>query len=339
MAAAAGSRYDFHMPGENDPSETVPETIPPAALPSVLRTKPVFLIHNLDVQCGTPIDLIPHHVLRRASAEEIEMIRTGLTNYGAQTLTFEGVCTSHAMGTTYRRSDKPEDWRYWLIEVTDALGGSLNAGIIDIHYAARITEVDFRCYLSFTSIGGFSYSGQTGQEPFGGFAGQFQRPKILDQSALDAFREVYRRLKIAGPQWPKVTRAIQRYFQLTAVSRDVPLYLLGTFAVIEGLLTHDPKKGFDSLVHQVKYKMNLLNSRFPRPLDTSVFQAIGFIKLWEKLYELRSCIAHGSDPDFASKLAVLKNYQIATDFIDTAARAVLRYSLAEPQLILDLQEC
>ena len=86
--------------------------------------------------------------------------------------------------------------------------------------------------------------------------------------------------------------------------------------------------------------MLLLNRRFNTPLDFSVFGA-GAVPatVWSKLYAFRSIIAHGKEPDFSSKLQLLKDARTATAFLDSAAKALLRQGLVEPELILDLQDC
>jgi hypothetical protein len=117
------------------------------------------------------------------------------------------------------------------------------------------------------------------------------------------------------------------------------LYPLGVFAVIESLLTHDPQGSHDSLTHQIKGKMALLEKRFHNPLDYSCFASAKSETIWGKLYSYRSAIAHGDTPDFKGTLSVLKDQMTAVSFLDSAAKALLRHALEEPELILDLRPC
>jgi hypothetical protein len=125
----------------------------------------------------------------------------------------------------------------------------------------------------------------------------------------------------------------------TAGRGETRLYVLGLFGVIESLLTHDPKGGYDRLTHQIKTKVKLLNERFSTPLDYSAFDNLPSDKIWKPLYSFRSAIAHGRIPTFDRDLRVLKDERTAVEFLRKAAKTLLRHALEEPQLVLDLQAC
>jgi hypothetical protein len=166
---------------------------------------------------------------------------------------------------------------------------------------------------------------------------------LLDEPVIQQIGTVHEGIRRIGQSFPQVRRAIARYYNLDFVGERAParsLYVLGLFSVIESLLTHEPSGEHDSLGHQIRTKMLLLNRRFNTPLDFSVFGA-GAVPatVWSKLYAFRSIIAHGKEPDFSSKLQLLKDARTATAFLDSAAKALLRQGLVEPELILDLQDC
>src|SRR5690606_9213645 len=87
----------------------------------------------------------------------------------------------------------------------------------------------------------------------------------------------------------------------------------------------------DSLCHQITTKVPLLSRRFDNPLDYSEFKSKEST-VWNKLYEFRSSIAHGDEPDFSSKLAALKSAQVAERFLHEATRKLLAHALEEPAL-------
>src|SRR5262249_16392767 len=136
----------------------------------------------------------------------------------------------------------------------------------------------------------------------------------------------------------QIKRAIRMYSSLSATPREQSLYLLGAFAVIESLLTHDPNGEYDSLGHQIKTKMSLLNSRVSEPLKTDMFGSCAFGKLWSHLYELRSRIAHGAEYGFDKKLKILESLEKSTTFMDQAVKTLLKHALKEPHLVIDLQD-
>jgi hypothetical protein len=125
---------------------------------------------------------------------------------------------------------------------------------------------------------------------------------------------------------------------LAPVPRCNGLHMLGLFAVLESLLTHDAKGAYDSLTHQIRSKMVLLGKRLTKPLDYGVFGPADPATIWWKLYQVRSCIAHGGRLNF-SKLQVLKDERTAEAFLLTATKALLRHALKEPELVLDLRAC
>jgi len=116
---------------------------------------------------------------------------------------------------------------------------------------------------------------------------------------------------------------------------------LAYFAVLESLITHDPNNQIPphSITHQVKTKMILLNKRFPRPMNYSVFGKVSEEKIWTMLYSYRSALAHGDTPDFKHKMKILKDSKSSLQFIKEAVKSVARQALIEPHLIANLKEC
>jgi Apea-like HEPN len=223
-----------------------------------------------------------------------------------------------------------------VIEVSGSHTGSINEGLLEIQRISRLTPVEFRCPLGFTPDGGISYSGVAlfDHKHFG------SPPARFDDDTLEALREVYKGNRLVAANYKSIDRAIHSYYQLTAIPRTHSLYILGVFAIIESLLTHNPKGVYDSLGHQIKTKLSLLNRRFRVSLDCSPFRGADFTTVWSKMYTLRSCIAHGSDTDFSrGDLQCLGSAEVATAFLDEAAKTLLQHALVEPDLILDLQAC
>jgi hypothetical protein len=137
-------------------------------------------------------------------------------------------------------------------------------------------------------------------------------------------------------------RAVRQFGEILDLERNSALRYLGLFTIIESLLTHDPKPSdpADSLTRQVMKKMVLLGRRAPNPPHyAESFENAAPDTVWKKLYGVRSCIAHGSDPDFQREFAILRSLENATRFLRLAASLVLRQALEEPGLVADLREC
>jgi hypothetical protein len=129
--------------------------------------------------------------------------------------------------------------------------------------------------------------------------------------------------------------------QLKSLPHESPLRFLGYFALIEGLLTHAPRPQdpYDSITRQIKKKLALLNHRWHRPIDYSSFGSTDPEKVWTTMYKYRSLVAHGGVPDFKKDLDVLNSYENALKLIKDTTKAVIRYALSEPQLLMELREC
>jgi hypothetical protein len=106
-------------------------------------------------------------------------------------------------------------------------------------------------------------------------------------------------------------------------------------------LTHapNPDDRYDSITRQIKQKLALLNKRWNPPLDYSAFPALSHHKVWSKMYEYRSAIAHGSTPNFVGELSALGKAEDANLLISEAVKKTIYQALKEPQLLADLQDC
>jgi hypothetical protein len=139
-----------------------------------------------------------------------------------------------------------------------------------------------------------------------------------------------------------VVRIFDDFVALSAGERYGHLPLLGLFAAIEALITHDPHEFGDSLNHQLSTKMPLLMRRFKQPINIAeYFQAdCGPARAWKLLYDVRSRFAHGGVPIFTKgKLQQLRDFHSVFGFVRASTKRLLIQALEEPQLIFDLKSC
>jgi hypothetical protein len=135
---------------------------------------------------------------------------------------------------------------------------------------------------------------------------------------------------------------ISQLSALKGLPRDSPLRFRGYFALLEALLTHAPVPAdpYDSITRQIKKKLTLLEHRLLYPIDYSGFSAEKHERIWAKMYDYRSKVAHGGEPNFTNEHnKPLKSHQCALNLVRETAKAVITQALREPQLILDLREC
>ncbi len=129
--------------------------------------------------------------------------------------------------------------------------------------------------------------------------------------------------------------------QAKALPRMSELRLLAYFALLESLLTHqpEPKDPYDSITRQITQKLALLYNRWKGSIDYSPFVGTPPKKLWQMMYAYRSAIAHGTQPDFQTKLRQLKSPAHGLTLVRDAVKTVIRHALREPRLIADLRDC
>lgn len=138
-----------------------------------------------------------------------------------------------------------------------------------------------------------------------------------------------------------VVRLFDKFITVSAGKRygDVPL--LGYFALIEGLITHNPRsRSRDSITHQLSTKMPLLMKRFSRPLALGDFvEEDDPGKLWAMLYKLRSRIVHGEEGFSAIKDRQLRDMNSVFRLVRESLKRLFVLSLHEPEFLFDLKAC
>jgi len=146
---------------------------------------------------------------------------------------------------------------------------------------------------------------------------------------------------IMADRYERINGAVYREIVIALHSMS-DFLCLGLFAIIEMLITHNPRledRG-DSITHQMKSKMPLLSRRFDRPLPLSeYFGDTGSEKIWSSLYSYRSSLAHGGVPNFGKDHRALVSKENADKFLLVTVKSLIRHALREPHLYSDLRAC
>lgn len=288
----------------------------------------------------------PGHELRRAVKSEVMAIKDVLTYVTADMhwSAWQGgerVATENG-GTT--RPTLPEDqWRFFVI----AFEGS-NSTIAEIERVLCIAPFELK--IGFTLLNGV-------------IPGKV-RPMLIYQPAR-LFSQLHRAQRGALPfldltsseagnlslllgqssSWDEkvvnLRRVTEQMLDLDALPYGSQLLFLAYFAVLESLLTHQPRPTdtIDSITRQVKQKVLLLDNRWQPSLDYTPFHGSAPANIWSKMYAYRSSLAHGAEPDFKKDLHILGDADRAFKLLKQTVEGVLRQTLKEPQLILDLRNC
>lgn len=311
-----------------------------------------FVLNHYVIEAEFPIELAPGSFLNRATDEQQKRLKEALSSIVGTSnwlrpeswYECETIHEQNPGGGSSHQEPLPEsEWRYYVVSTPD--NGLTN---INLQLASNISEVP----LDLTGLC-FYLNGGQGWNP-GILQNHFQifpmlPARRINIEALSDVTEVYGSfMGITGgvtgnTDFPEIQRAMQLYDSLRQLPRHSEFHVLGLFAIIEMLITHNPKledRG-DSITHQMQSKIPLLSRRFKRALDFQSFFPNGSEKkVWTAMYGYRSAVAHGGVPDFQSAdLRILKDSETSLAFLRAAVRALLRHSLIEPQLYRDLRSC
>jgi hypothetical protein len=314
-------------------------------LPKEAGENYAFVMNICELTDIESYELAPGHVLRRATSDEISVIKSTLARLAggyASLVDYFWEQQWPQQGGTIERAPEAQ-WRYFVIAFNGRALKTLNGlqGASDL--APCELEVAFTI-LRDRAAGpghGMTYiprrlfhvlEGADRNEVF------FNR---LSRDDLDTVAGIHQKLGAYDERLINVGRFVQQISDLKALPHESPLRFLGYFTILESLLTHTPKPTdpYESLTRQVKKKVALLDHRWANPLDYAPFGKTLPDKIWSKMYDYRSELAHGGEPSFTDKLKVLGNHARALRLIKETVKLTIRHALEEPQLLVDLRGC
>jgi len=282
-----------------------------------------------------PITLVRGHELRRATDDEIDEIQktldrlAGFIHYHVRHL-WEGNYVQGQFNVLPRN-----EWRYFLI----AFQG-LNETIGKLQQVFDITsaELEFGFTMMHHPDGGSGFGWQ-GARLFQ----VLERTRTDGTFFLDVTRTNIDEFSLTYPLlWdnddPAIRRQVAQLGHLKTLPHDSPLRFLGYFAILESILTHQPKPldPYDSITRQIKKKLELLQNRWPATVDYGPFGTASHETVWSAMYAYRSGLAHGS---LGEVPPVLRNVGQAMKLLVSTTKSVIQHALREPQLLRDLREC
>jgi hypothetical protein len=283
------------------------------------------------------------HQLRRANAAEIAVIETSLHNRIMGPVVGPLIWRQRVSSGGQWETLPEGEWRYFVI----AFRG-MNQTIEELASVFSIAPLELK--IGFTAM--FDFGADHSQpalisQPSRLFhdlqAASWGQLKLVEVNAsdVDEITTLLTRFRQHDNSVLDVRRYTSGIQALQALPPYSPLTFLGYFGLLESLLTHqpDPKDPLDSITRQVKKKVALLDNRFQRRLDYSPFAPATPDKIWTKMYEYRSRLAHGGAPNFEGSIAALGDDKKTLELINQTVKAAVRHALQEPQLIVDLRNC
>jgi hypothetical protein len=307
----------------------------------------IFVKSVVEFECQLPFQLTEKYVLKRASKEQVESIQAQLDAIQGfmwarffQSYRFDHIKVTEGGKNHLKRVPLREDnWRFWVLEYE---GVNDDDGFVDL--ALLLLNPEVRLGFSFFDS---DYTRALGILMHAGNLFNFYNDRrrinevavTVSETALGQVERNFKLIKAARESRIPAHYALNDFASLESLPLESNHQILGCFSVIEALLTHNPneKEVGDSLTHQLKTKLNLLQRLFARELDFAPFGGAPPEKIWSTLYKYRSYIAHGNRFDFNKDFKVLKSQDVALQFLREVTKLVILLALEKPQFLEDLK--
>jgi hypothetical protein len=306
-----------------------------------------FVVYVSSLVGANKFLLAPGHELRRASVEEIQIIKELLLHLNGGMLRGHSDPFESVIRRNWMMIPLPEnEWRYFVI----GFRGSPDS-VLRINNAFCLADMEFRVAFTVlrdkaihpTKYDEWIYNPNSLFQTFEKARANQIEFQDFSSNMAEQVVSLFRQLEEHDPEVLPMGRIAGQLINVEQLpsSPYSDSRFLGYFGILESLLTHrpNPNDPYDSITRQVKKKLVLLNHRWSTPLDYSFFAGAKPDIVWAKMYAYRSCLAHGATPDFTGELAILRDADQALKLLKSAVKAVARQALDEPRLVADLRDC
>jgi hypothetical protein len=312
-----------------------------------------FIASHLQIDGNLPIEILPSHIIRAASNNEIDVIREYINKALPDTLfgwvQYEKLLKEEKIENTIQYSFKElprKKWKYWILafEKTD------NALVVhDLEKICQMLPVMF----DYGFIIYYSEENQKGEitacqlmplhviERYSNPVRIHSNAEKINKKQIKVIGSLYNKYLKLTSDFEFISHALQNFYDLRRVPESSDLIILGLFSILETLITHKPRSAetLDSINHQMKNKMILIGKKYLRKISVlQYFTSSSEDKIWKELHEYRSCIAHGNKVSNNNN-AILKNRDAVISFLRDNVKELLKYALSDPEFISDLRKC
>lgn len=312
-----------------------------------------FILNHIDVKGDLPLQIIPDHTFRKAHKNEIEEIEKVLsisqppaTNINRER--YRSIIRSEeSEGRTSYNFEKlsESDWKYWVI----AFNG-WNEKLHEIEKCALLLEPD----LDFGFQILYEYEYQTGEvaahtympinlvEKYTSHENSMTNAKEISTNELKKISKFYELTCNLKPEYSYINHALENFLSIRRIPERSELLVVGYFSIIEALITHAPRltETLDSIGHQIRNKQVLLRKKFSRKIANDLyFKDASELKIWQKLYSYRSCLAHGNIPDFSKEFQILVDNRSILAFLKENIKELFKIALNDPEFMTDFKKC
>ncbi|MGM9516694.1 hypothetical protein ACS5PK_20770 [Roseateles sp. DB2] len=310
-----------------------------------------FIATHIVIEGESPVSLGDWGQIRAATEHEVALIRGRLKLIAGDRFhdaPFYDGRWIEAVGEEGHRSFSPvqlppEEWKYWVHAYE---GNNHRVNLLQSLMQLLPVSLEFAFTLFFEGerqSGAVSGISMGGVNPYQVRRIQEQwHPRSIKACELAMLPQYASWLAAIPDRYNFVRRALSGLDGLRGVPETSELTIVGLFALIESLITHEPRKQetLDSIIHQVKNKMALLRKRYETAVPLAdYFGEASEDTIWSKLYDYRSTVAHGSAFDFQQKGAVLRGREQVVPFLRENVKQLLIMALRDPEFFDDLRRC
>ena len=338
------------IPTEDAPDFNVaPERI--VVFPSSAPGATALIANPVQINASLPWKFTDGLTLDRAKDDDLKLVKQRL-NALSPSDGFGNLCKNYEEEVVVLRMPSGNgwtarllqegSWRYFVIKSSDR-GENLRI----LHEISNITAtpVDLQSLIIYSETG-FRYHSETLKRHFDGTP--LDRVVVtIDNQELEELTSLFLKWKAmlneskAGEEvYPEIGRALKMFDTLKLLPKQSDFEILSLFSIIEMLITREPEGAGDaSITKQIRGKMPMLLKRAIKVMPTpEVLKEVSAEKIWNALYDLRSCLAHGSVANFQKgRHALLKSHQIASEYLRDAVASLINLAIHDPWLLRDLK--
>ncbi|MDO8334414.1 MAG: HEPN domain-containing protein [Nitrosomonas sp.] len=311
-----------------------------------------FVMNVKEFLSPVPYEMTTDHLFRRATSNEIEIIDNTVKEMSASPHkhTLKRFWKRRLPGPPYIKDDllPEEEWRYYVI----TFNGENSHLMQYIQAASDISPKEIEIGFNIT----FHMSGEKICHSYGSIPSRYYQTLQRIDRDPDYFINIKQDdISYISSKYSQIIKHDPSSYPSAFDVKDVTLLdinnlkslpyrsrfqFLGYFAILESLLVHKPKSTdpYDTITRQVKKKLVLLDNIWTPRLDYTFSPTSSTEKIWGKMYELRSQIAHG-DSIKSYDYGCLKEYSFAFSLLEQTVKSILRFTLDNTRLIVDLREC
>jgi hypothetical protein len=303
-----------------------------------------FVLNVRELVNTDSVAIAPGYTLRKAQNTEIEYIKDFLKENGTRYGT--GIWEEKPIASGKVPKLPKKLWRYFVIEFEN---DDPNLDLLEAALAVAPSSLDMGFAKIKVDVGGVTrpaclyHAPSLYQSISALYLANTERDKLLlsvGNPEGSQINDVFRLMAEHDHRILELTRIGELLLDLKDLPHFSPLQILGYFAILESVLTHQPSPDdrYDSLTRQITNKLALLNNRWNPAFDYTPLGGTSHEKIWPLMYAYRSAIAHGVKLDFTKKLALLKNADVANALVIDAVKKTIRQAYVEPRLVKDLHD-